>query len=264
MEDNIIRRLLFLERNVLNLLENEDDRKQIAREIRNIVEIGRTLQGEIDVYQSRVNDDENYVSKVRELKNKIRLLKAENMQLKKRNLPEEEIINIIHDIQTDNSKTFKELSMFVEEKNSKINQLEQTTIKLERNMILEEKNARINELEQTNIKFKAENDRLKSELAVKKVKKITAYKTKTGYNKKITELERDLKEAERRFPIKATISEGVYVTLDKLGDDKIEEVIEGIFKVLKPNHDRYVGLIEIKDMLIKIKILKETRDTTFQ
>jgi chromosome segregation ATPase len=262
MEDNIIRRLLLLERNVLNLLKNEDDRKQIAREIRNIVEIGRTLQGEIDVYQSRVNDNENYVSKVRELKNKIRLLKAENMQLKKRNLPEEEIINIIHDIQTDNSKTFKELSVFVEEKNSKINQLEQTTIKSE---ILEEKNARINDLEQTNIRFKAENDRLKSELAVKKVKKITTYKTKTGYNKKIAELERDLKEAERKFPLKIPNKKtGINETLDKIEDGKIEKKVDEMLQSFKPNHDRYVGLMEIKNMLDKIKILKETRDATFQ
>lgn len=173
MEDDIVRQLLILERNVLNLLKREDDRKQISREIRNIIETAKTLKGEINLYQLRERDEENYVLKVRELENKIRLLEV--------NTDDEDegiVLNIIHDIQTNDDKTFAQLKQIVEEKNIKINQLEQA-----------------------NIDFKAENNRLK-------LSKFPGYVTKYKLASEVENIIKNLKK-------KISNLENEYRTTDK-------------------------------------------------
>lgn len=188
MEDDIVRQLLVLERNVLNLLKREDDRKQISREIRNIIETAKTLKGEINLYQLRERDEENYVLKVRELKNKIKLLEAE------RNTDDEDIVlNIIHDIQTNDDKTFAQLKQIVEEKNIKINQLEQA-----------------------NIDFKAENNRLKLS---KFPGYVTKYKTASEVENIIMKLEKKISDLENEY----RTTDKSRVDIRKFKEKKIEE-----------------------------------------
>lgn len=188
MEDNIVRQLLVLERNVLNLLKREDDKKQISREIRNIIETAKTLKGEINLYQLRERDEENYVLKVRELENKIRLLEV--------NTDEEDegiVLNIIHDIQTNDDKTFAQLKQIVEEKNIKINQLEQA-----------------------NIDFKAENNRLKLS---KFPGYVTKYKTASEVENIIMKLEKKISDLENEY----RTTDKSRVDVRKFKQKKIEE-----------------------------------------
>lgn len=165
-EDDIIRNLLKLESNVLNLLKSEDSKKQIQREIRYIVEIGRRLKGEIRRYELEEKDHTDYV-------NALRLLKEENRELKRKTDTDDEegvVLNIIHDIQTTDEKTFSQLKKIVEEKNIKINQLEQT-----------------------NIDFKAENNRLKMELILSKLPGyVTKFKKGSEIETMIMKLEKQI------------------------------------------------------------------------
>lgn len=188
MEDDIVRQLLVLERNVLNLLKREDDRKQISREIRNIIETAKTLKGEINLYQLKERDEENYVLKVRELENKIRLLEV--------NTDDEDegiVLNIIHDIQTNDDKTFAQLKQIVEEKNIKINQLEQA-----------------------NIDFKAENNRLKLS---KFPGYVTKYKTASEVENIIMKLEKKISDLENEY----RTTDKSRVDVRKFKQKKIEE-----------------------------------------
>lgn len=182
-KDDIIRELLQLEKNVLNLLKKEDDKKQITREIRNIIETARTLRGKIRIYKSKLKDNEDYLTTVRALENKIRLLQAkQNTDLEEEEEEEGVVLNIIHDIQTSDTDTFAQLKQILEEKNTKINQLEQA-----------------------NIDFKAENNKLKLEIILSK---LPAYVTKF---KKGSDIENIILKLEKK--ISNLINE--YNTTDK-------------------------------------------------
>lgn len=248
--NDIIRNINLLEKNFLNQIEYK---VEFRNAIYTIKAEATALKNEVNLNNHQMGDLDNEITflkdqiiDLKQSNNKLRLLEAENIQLKKRNIPdtddeEEGIINVIHDIQTDNDKTFEELSMFVQEKNAKINQLEQT-----------------------NIQFKAENDRLKSELLLKQIKNNNSkIKTKDGYDKKIKKLEMDLKIAEKNYPIPVKLSETVIVTFDKVPDDRIENEVNLGLKALKVNDPRFSQLLEIKIMLYNIKTLKAKRDAQF-